>query len=139
MIVKFKFNFIFKKSNSKISTKFAQSFFSNKNKLEDLKNEMNKFQKDEKPQEKIENFYSFMEDNMNKYENKNQCKMTSNSEKQEKINTNNKSSSLIDFIKCPMTDSNLEITEEGLKVGHIIYPKRNGIYILVEEEAQFKF
>ncbi len=82
--------------------------------------------------EKIENFYSFMEVNMNKYENKNQCSSPA-------ANASTASKNLIDFIKCPMTDSSLEICEEGLKVGHIIYPKRNGIYILVEEEAQFKF
>ena len=68
------------------------------------------------------------------YEKKNQCKNPLTNEQ-----TQNNKSSLINFVKCPMTNSDLEITEEGLKVGHIVYPKRNGIYILVEEEAQFKF
>ncbi len=78
---------------------------------------------------KIKNFYTFMEENMNKVENTKSQKMTNQQSNE----------ALTNILKCPMTESNLEVTEEGLKVGHIIYPKRNGVYILVEEEAQFKF
>ena len=46
---------------------------------------------------------------------------------------------LLAVIKCPMTDSNLEECSQGLKISHIIYPKRNGIYILKEDEAIFNF
>ena len=79
---------------------------------------------------KIKNFYTFMEENMNKVENIN---------KSQKVTSQPSNEALTNILKCPMTESNLEVTEEGLKVGHILYPKRNGIYILVEEEAQFNF
>lgn len=83
--------------------------------------------------EKIDNFYKFMEENMNnlKIEKKN-----NNSEDNAIINDERK---LLSLIKCPMTDQDLEVCEEGLKVFHIVYPRRNGIYILTEEEAIFKF
>lgn len=139
MITKFqKISVIFK---TKYFSYFNKNFFCS-NKLEKLKEDINKLdkaekvEKVEKQQEKIENFYSFMEDNMNKYEKKNPCK---NPLTNEQTQNNSNNPSLINFVKCPMTNSDLEITEEGLKVAHIVYPKRHGIYILVEEEAQFKF
>lgn len=82
-----------------------------------------------KDDKKIKNFYTFMEENMSKVERTIQNKQTNHSEKE----------ILESIIKCPMTDSNLEVTSDGLKVGHILFPKRNGIYILIEEKAQFKF
>jgi|LauGreDrversion4_2_1035121.scaffolds.fasta_scaffold371467_1 hypothetical protein len=54
---------------------------------------------------KIENFYQFMDENVmmkeKKYENK-------------KIDDE---TVLISVVKCPMTGSNLEASEEGLKIG----------------------
>jgi len=46
---------------------------------------------------------------------------------------------LIEILKCPMTEGNLNLCEGGLKIFHITYPRRNGIYILLEEEAKFNF
>ena len=88
------------------------------------------FSKEKNSGDKIHNFYEFMEDNMKKY-NPKLSDSKDDKIKDEKL--------LLNFVKCPMTEGDLELCEEGLKISHIIYPKRNGIYILVEEEALFKF
>ena len=96
-------------------------------------NSLNKcFTDKNKNDEKIKDFYKFMEENIQK-DQKSQIKNDSNSEKLDDINI------LLNLIKCPMTGMELHASEKGLSVGHITYPKRNGIYILREEEAEFNF
>jgi len=85
---------------------------------------------------KINTFYEFMEENIKKVVIQNDCALNKNSENDNKTDN---IKHLLDVIKCPITDSNLEECEEGLKVSHIIYPKRDGIFILREEDAEFKF
>jgi hypothetical protein len=80
-------------------------------------------------------YYQIMEENIKKYENKDKINLDKNETTKDKDDIQE----LLKILKCPMTDSLLEQCEEGLKVGHIIYPKREGIYILLEEEAIFKF
>ena len=60
--------------------------------------------------EKIDNYYKFMEDNINK------------------DNTNELITPIVDdlnvlknVLKCPMTDSKLEVSEEGLRVQVIFF------------------
>jgi hypothetical protein len=85
---------------------------------------------------KINTFYEFMEENIKKVVIPNNCALDSKTENDSNIDD---IKYLLDVIKCPITDSNLEECEEGLKVSHIIYPKRDGMFILREEDAQFKF
>lgn len=85
---------------------------------------------------KINTFYEFMEENIKKVVIPNNCALDSKTENES--NTDD-IKYLLDVIKCPITDSNLEACEEGLKVSHIIYPKRDGMFILREEDTQFKF
>jgi hypothetical protein len=54
---------------------------------------------------KIENFYEFMDENIKIKEKKYENKRIDD----EKV--------LLSVVKCPMTNSNLEASEEGLKVG----------------------
>jgi hypothetical protein len=78
-------------------------------------------------------FYDFMQDKMKNYKKPCQSEQVSHNSP---VNDETK---LVELLKCPMTESELDVCPEGLKVSHIIYPRRNGIYILKEDEAIFKF
>ena len=93
-------------------------------------------QQDKNQELNLNKFYEFMEENIKSTEIKTNPNQTSSSTDQ---TIQDDISKLLSVIKCPITESNLEQCDEGLKISHIIYPKRNGIYILTEEEAQFKF
>lgn len=99
----------------------------------DSKNNTNsELEQSNKNKEKITDYYKFMEENIQNYHFENKQNLNESNQ----IDDINE---LLKIIKCPMTDSKLEYTEEGLKVEHILYPKRNGMYILKEDEAKFNF
>jgi hypothetical protein len=89
------------------------------------------FCQNNKKDEEITDFYKFMDENIKK--DKAEETVTDKNQTYDDVNI------LLDIIKCPMTEMELTASDKGLSVGHIIYPKRNGIYILLEEEAQFNF
>lgn len=123
--------------NNKFTTNYKsfRNFTTTKENSSNNTNQPNNNESNKSNQDiKLGSFYEFMEENIKNIELKNFNKTTETESAQ-----TDEIKHLLEIIKCPITESNLEHCEEGLKVSHIIYPKRDGIFILLEEEAQFKF